>query len=48
MAPSQPFTYSFMDDDFNNIYAAEQRVGTISMSFSILAIFIACLGLFGW
>jgi putative ABC transport system permease protein len=47
MAPDQPFTYSFMDDDFNNLYAAEQRVGTISMSFSILAIFIACLGLFG-
>jgi putative ABC transport system permease protein len=47
MAPSQPFTYSFMDDDFNNIYAAEQRVGTISLSFSLLAILIACLGLFG-
>jgi putative ABC transport system permease protein len=47
LAPSQPFTYSFMDDDFNNIYAAEQRVGTISLSFSLLAILIACLGLFG-
>jgi putative ABC transport system permease protein len=47
MAPDQPFTYSFMDDDFNNLYQAEQRVGTISLSFSVLAIFIACLGLFG-
>jgi putative ABC transport system permease protein len=36
-----------MDDEFNNLYQAEQRVGTISLSFSVLAIFIACLGLFG-
>ncbi|HEY4109350.1 ABC transporter permease [Puia sp.] len=47
MAPSQPFSYSFMDDEFNNIYLAEQRMGGISLSFSLLAIFIACLGLFG-
>jgi putative ABC transport system permease protein len=47
MAPDQPFSYSFMDDEFNNLYQAEQRVGTISLSFSVLAIFIACLGLFG-
>jgi putative ABC transport system permease protein len=47
MAPSQPFGYTFMDDEFNNIYVAEQRQGGISLSFSLLAIFIACLGLFG-
>jgi putative ABC transport system permease protein len=47
MAPSQPFAYTFMDDDFNNIYKNEQRMGGISLSFSLLAIFIACLGLFG-
>ncbi len=47
MAPGQPFTYSFMDDDFNRIYTAEQRIGNISITFSILAIVIACLGLFG-
>jgi putative ABC transport system permease protein len=47
MAPSQPFSYSFMDDAFNNIYRTEQRMGGISLSFSLLAIFIACLGLFG-
>jgi putative ABC transport system permease protein len=47
MAPAQPFSYSFMDDDFNAIYRAEQRTGKISLSFSLLAIFIACLGLFG-
>jgi putative ABC transport system permease protein len=47
MAPGQPFTYSFMDEDFNRIYTAEQRIGNISITFSILAIVIACLGLFG-
>ena len=47
MAPSQPFSYTFMDDEFNNIYKGEQRMGGISLSFSLLAIFIACLGLFG-
>ena len=47
IAPNQPFSYSFMDEDFNNIYRAEQRIGKIAISFSILAILIACLGLFG-
>jgi putative ABC transport system permease protein len=47
MAPSQPFSYDFMDDQFNAQYRSEQRTGGISLSFSILAIFIACLGLFG-
>jgi putative ABC transport system permease protein len=47
MAPSQPYSYTFMDDAFNNIYRTEQRMGGISLSFSLLAIFIACLGLFG-
>lgn len=47
MAPAQPFAYSFMDEEFNNIYRTEQRMGGISLSFSLLAIFIACLGLFG-
>lgn len=47
MAPSMPFTYTFMDEDFNNIYKSEQRIGGIFISFAILAIFIACLGLLG-
>jgi putative ABC transport system permease protein len=47
MAPGQPFTYSFMDEDFNRTYTSEQRIGNISITFSILAIVIACLGLFG-
>ncbi len=45
--PNQPFEYSFMDEDFANTYQKEQRVGKIAISFSILAILIACLGLFG-
>lgn len=47
MVPNQPFSYSFMDDDFNNLYQSESRMGKISLSFAILAIFIASLGLFG-
>ena len=47
MAPGMPFKYSFMDDDFNNIYQSEVRIGRIFISFAVLAIFVACLGLFG-
>ena len=36
-----------MDDSFNTVYDAEQRLGRIFMVFSILSILIACLGLFG-
>ncbi len=43
----QPFLYSFMDDDFNRLYKADQRTGNLFISFAALAIFIACLGLFG-
>ncbi len=46
-SPAIPFNYSFMDDNFNQMYRAEVRVGRIAVVFSILAIFIACLGLFG-
>ncbi|MEP6514141.1 MAG: ABC transporter permease, partial [Parafilimonas sp.] len=47
MVKGQPFNYSFMDEQFNNIYRAEQRISQISVTFAILAILIACLGLFG-
>jgi putative ABC transport system permease protein len=46
-APGQPFRYSFMDADFNKTYQAEQKMVGLSITFSILAILIACLGLFG-
>ena len=47
ISPSQPFDYSFMDEDFNKLYTTEQRTGQICITFAILAIVIACLGLFG-
>ncbi len=47
LTPEMPFSYKFMDADFRNVYSAEQKVGKIAISFSILAILIACLGLFG-
>jgi len=42
-----PFEYYFMDDVFNDLYKAEERLAKILASFTILAIVIACLGLFG-
>jgi len=47
LAPGLPFSYRFLDDSFNEMYQSEQRVGKIAMTFSVLAILIACLGLFG-
>jgi len=47
MVPSMPFSYRFMDDAFDNMYREEQRTGKIALSFAVLAILIACLGLFG-
>lgn len=47
MAPGMPFSYRFLDESFNDMYRAETRVGQIALIFSVLAIFIACLGLFG-
>jgi putative ABC transport system permease protein len=47
MVPALPFSYRFMDDAFDNMYRAEQRVGKVAITFSALAILIACLGLFG-
>jgi putative ABC transport system permease protein len=47
LAPNQQFEYSFMDEDFEAVYRTEQRMGTIFITFTSLAIIIACLGLFG-
>ena len=46
-SPNQPFRYTFLDESFANMYANVQRTGGIFTSFSVLAIIIACLGLFG-
>jgi putative ABC transport system permease protein len=44
---NQEFDYSFMDEDFDGLYRAEERTGKITALFTALAIFVACLGLFG-
>jgi putative ABC transport system permease protein len=46
-SPGVQINYSFMDQDFDASYRAEQRIGTIFIVFTSLAIIIACLGLFG-
>ena len=47
LAPDQPFSYSFLDERFEDTYRAEQKMGNIFTAFAFLAIFTACLGLFG-
>lgn len=47
MNPGMPFSYQFLDDAFDHMYRSEERVGKVAISFAILAILIACLGLFG-
>lgn len=47
MAPGMPFSYRFLDESFDQMYRAEQRMGKLAMVFSILAILVACMGLFG-
>jgi putative ABC transport system permease protein len=43
----QPFQYDFFTDSWNNLYKSEMKTGKIFILFSVLAIFIACLGLLG-
>lgn len=45
--PHYPLAYSFLDEDFEQLYQSERRTGNLLGAFSFLAIFIACLGLFG-
>lgn len=45
--PAIPFEYDFVDDEYAEKFAAEQRIGTLSGIFTALAILISCLGLFG-
>jgi len=45
--PYKPFEYFFFDEDYDNLYKAEQRTGMVFTIFSVLAIIIACLGLLG-
>ncbi len=45
-APGEPYEYTFLDQNFDSLFRTEQRLKDIFMSFSLLAVFIACLGLF--
>lgn len=45
--PDMPFSYTFLDERFNETYKAEQKTGQILGTFAGLTIFVACLGLFG-
>jgi putative ABC transport system permease protein len=47
LAGEQPFEYFFMDSYFDNLHKAELQTGQFFTIFAALAIFIACLGLFG-
>ena len=47
MAPGMPFSYQFMDESFDNMYRVEQRTGKLGLTLAVIAILIACLGLFG-
>lgn len=45
-APHRPFEYGFLDESYDALYKTEQRTATVFTTFSVLAIALACLGLF--
>lgn len=45
--PETPYQFTFLDENFDKLYKSEQQQGTIFIIFASIAIFIACLGLFG-
>lgn len=45
--PGSPISYGFVDQELDAQYRAEQRMGRVILYFSILSIFVSCLGLFG-
>ena len=47
LQPDWPFSVTFLDDEFDALYASQEQFGRIFSTFSILAVLIACLGLFG-
>jgi len=47
LAPDYPFEYGFLDERFDQLYRTESRQQSVLSIFSVIAIFVACLGLFG-
>jgi len=45
--PGYPFNYSFVDDEFESMYRSDQVLGDLARYFTLIAIFVACLGMFG-
>jgi ABC-type antimicrobial peptide transport system permease subunit len=45
--PGYPFTYQFVDQQFDELFRAESLISRLSRLFAALAVFISCLGLFG-
>ncbi|MFZ1524430.1 MAG: FtsX-like permease family protein, partial [Saprospiraceae bacterium] len=45
--PGSPFDYKFVDEEYNEKFATENRIGKLASFFALLAILISCLGLFG-
>lgn len=46
-SPSEPFEYSFLGSEIDGLYRSEHKLGIIVGVFSVFAVFVACLGLFG-
>jgi len=46
-APGFPFRFNFLDEALDDLYRSEERIGAIIRSFSLLAVVVSCLGLFG-
>lgn len=44
---TRPFQYQFLDDMIDNLYKSESRLSNVVFNFTLLSIFVACLGLFG-
>jgi len=46
-SPDYPFSYSFLDENFDKMYKSEDKLNTLLLIFTCMAIFIGCMGLFG-
>ena len=47
VVPNAPFEYKFMEDEYAQKFRSEERIGSMALFFTIVAIFISCLGLYG-
>ncbi len=47
LEPEMPYSYRFLDEMFDRLYRTEERLGQLFSIFTFLALFVACLGIFG-